>query len=156
MRSACCALTTLLMTAVISAGRPPAEDWAGVMALSAGTEVRIALVRSGAIDGRLESATEMALVVNSGKIRRSIDRQQVVRVSIRTRARRKRSLLIGLAVGAAGGAAFGGVAAAICEGTLCGGYGAAFVAGAAAGGAIIGSLIGAAVSHRGWREVYRQ
>ena len=156
MRSVCCLLTTLLITTTLSAGRSPARDWAGVEALAPGTQVRVRLATSGAIDGRLESATETALIVNSGKVRHSLDRQQITRVSVRTKARRKRSLLIGLAVGAAGGAAFGGVAAAVCEGTLCGGHGAALVAGSIVGAALIGSLIGAAVSHGGWREVYRQ
>lgn len=144
------------MTATLSAGRSPARDWAGVEALSPGMEVRVRLATSGAVDGKLESVTETALMVNSAKGRRSIDRQQVTRVSVRTKARRKRSLLIGLAVGAAGGVAFGGAAAAICQGSLCGGHGVALVAGSAVGAAIIGSLIGAAVSHAGWREVYRQ
>ncbi len=156
MRSACYVLTTLLITATLSTGRSPAADWAGVKALSPGTEVRIKLVESGAIDGRVESATETALIVDSGKGRQSVDRQQVMRVSVRTRARRKRSLLIGLAVGAAGGLAFGGAAAAVCEGSLCGGHGVALVAGSVAGAAIIGSLIGTAVAHRGWHDIYRK
>jgi outer membrane lipoprotein SlyB len=145
-------LTLLFVTSAISAAQSPATDWVSVKALSSGTEVRIAIAKSHAITGKLESVTNTSLTVNA----QSIDRQQVTRVSVRSKARRKRSTLIGLSVGAAGGAIFGGVLAAACSDNLCGGHGGAIVGSSIAAGAIVGTLIGAAVSHGGWREIYRQ
>jgi hypothetical protein len=80
----------------------------------------------------------------------------VTRVSVRSKSRRKRSTLIGLMVGAGGGAIFGGAIAGVCSGDICGGHGGAVVFSSIGGGAVLGTLIGAALSHGGWREVYRQ
>ena len=147
--------SALLLAAAISAGQPP-SGWNRVQALPPGTEVRIRIARSNTIRGRLEAVGDASLTVNPGSTSRSIGRQQIAGVSVRTKARRRRSALIGLAIGAGGGAALGGSAASTCSGSICGGHGAAFVAGGTAGGALIGALIGAAVSHAGWREIYRQ
>jgi len=155
MRNVHSALVVLLVAAATSAAQPPA-DWSRVQALPAGTEVRVATAQSNAVGGKLENVTGTPLTFNPGSGPRSIDRQQVTRVSVKAKARRKRSTFIGLAVGAGGGAGFGGAAASSCSGNICGGHGAALIAGAAAGGAIVGALIGAAVSHGGWREVYTQ
>ena len=155
MRNVDHGLTALLVTAATCAAQSPA-DWNSVKALSSGTEVRIAITKSNAVSGELENVTDASLTINPGSGPQSIDRQQVTRVSVKTKARRKRSIWIGLPVGAGGGAAIGGAAASSCSGNICGGHGAAFIAGAIAGGAIVGALIGAAVSHGGWREIYRQ
>jgi hypothetical protein len=155
MRKVHSALVALLVAAATSAAQPPA-GWSSVQGLPAGTEVRIAMAQSTAVSGKLENVTGTSLTLDPGSGPRSIDRQQVTRVSVKTMARRKRSTFIGLAVGAGGGAAFGGAAASSCSGNICGGHGAAVIAAAAAAGAIIGALIGAAVSHDGWRDVYTQ
>jgi len=155
MRNVQGALVALLVAAAISAAQPPG-DWSGVQALASGTEVRVAIAQSSAVAGKLENETGTTLTLNPGSGSRSIDRQQLTRIWVKTKARRKRSTFIGLAVGAGGGAAFGGAAASSCSGNICGGHGAALIAGAAAGGAIVGALIGTAVSHGGWREVYAQ
>jgi hypothetical protein len=155
MRNVHSGLVALLVATGTSAAQPPA-NWSSVQALPAGTEVRIAMGQSTAVSGKLENVTGTSLTLNPGSGPRSIDRQQVTRVSVKTKARRKRSTLIGLAVGAGGGAGVGGAAASSCSGNICGGHGAALIAGAATGGAIIGALIGAAVSHGGWRNIYKQ
>jgi hypothetical protein len=155
MRNVRRALIAVLVTVVTGAAQPPA-GWSSIMSLSSGTRVRIATAESKTVTGELESVTDSSLTVNPGRGPQSIDRRLVMRVSVRTKARRKRSIAIGLAVGAGGGAAIGGAAASSCSGNICGGHGAAFIAGGAAGAAIVGGLIGAAVSHGGWREIYRQ
>ena len=156
--TACLPIAGLLLfvTATTSAAQSPATSWANVEAVSSGTEVRIAIAGSNAVNGKLESVTDTSLTVNPGSGPQSIDRQQVKRVSIKTKARRQRSTLIGLAIGAGGGVALGGAAASGCSGSICGGHGGAIIAVATAGGALLGALIGAAVSHGGWREIYRQ
>ena len=148
-------LPLVLLIAVGSAAQSPA-DWSRVQALGSGTEVRIALAKSNAISGKVENVTDSSLTINPGNGPQSIDRQMVVRVAVKTKARRKRSMWIGLAIGAGGGAALGGAAASTCSGSICGGHGAALVGAGTAGGAIIGALIGLAVSHGGWSEIYRQ
>ena len=148
-------LTALLVTVATSVAQPP-EGWSSVKSLSSGTQVRIALAESHTVTGKFQSVTDTSLTVSTGGGPKSIDRQQVRQLSARTQARRKRSTLIGLAVGAGGGAAIGGAAASSCSGSICGGHGAALVAGGTGGGALVGALIGAAVSHGGWREIYRQ
>ena len=154
MRNVRRALTALLVVAATSTAQSPA-GWSSVKTLSPGTEVRIAIAKSNAINGKLESVTDNSITVNPGSGPQSIDRQQVTRVSVKTKARRMRSILIGLAVGAGGGAAFGGGVSSSL-GSFNGGHGAEIVTGGAAGGAILGALIGAAISHGGWREIYRQ
>ena len=149
-------LTVMLVMVATSAAQSSETNWSNVKTLSSGTEVRITTAKSNSVTGKLESVNDTSLTINPGRGPQSIDRQQVTRVAVRTKARRKRAMLIGLAVGAAGGAAFGGAAASSCSHNICGGYGAALIAGAAAGGAILGAVIGAAVSHGAWREVYRQ
>jgi hypothetical protein len=148
-------LSAFLLIATSSAAQSVA-DWSKVQSLSSGTEVRIGLANSNSVSGKMEGVTGESLTINSGSGPQSIDRQKVIRVSVKTKARRKRSTWIGLAIGAGGGAAFGGSAASSCSGNICGGHGAALIAGGAAGGAIVGALIGAAVSHGGWHEIYRQ
>jgi hypothetical protein len=155
LRSMVRTLTALLVAVAASAAPSPA-DWSSVQALAPGTVVRVSVAKSNVVSGKLERVTETSLVVNSGSASRSIERQTIIRLSVRTKARRRRSMLIGLALGAGGGAALGGAAAAVCSNSLCGGHGAALVAGGIAGAAVIGALIGAAVSHAGWRVVYRQ
>lgn len=155
MPSAHYAVMVLLATAAGSAAQSRG-GWGGVQALTAGTEVRVAVARSKPVRGKLETVTETSLNVDAGSGPQSIDRLQITQVSVKTKARRKRSAAIGLAVGAGAGAGFGGAVASACSGSICQGHGAALVAGSMAGGAIVGALIGAAVSHGGWREIYRQ
>lgn len=147
---------TVLLVAVATSTAQSFAGWSNVQALAPGTEIRVALAQSNAVSGKLESVTDSSLVVNSGSGSHMIERQSVIRLSVKTKARRGRSIWIGLAVGAGGGAALGGAAASTCSHGICGGHGAALVAGGTAGGAALGALIGAAVSHAGWRDVYRQ
>jgi len=150
------ALGVFFLSAAILTAQSPTRDWNALKSVSAGTEIRVALPESETVRGRMESVTETALVLRTGGRSESIERSRVTRVSILTKARRRRNMLIGMGIGAAGGAALGGAAAAICSGSLCGGYGVAMVTVGIAGAAILGTLIGVAVSHHGWREVYRQ
>lgn len=149
-------LTALLVAVAGFSAAQSLAGWSSVQALAPGTELRVALAKPNAVSGKLESVTETALVINSGSSSRTIEWQGIIRVSVRTKARRRRSVLIGMAVGAGGGAALGGAAASACSHNICGGHGAALVTGGIAGGAVLGALIGAAVSHAGWRDVYRQ
>ncbi len=146
----------LILLLSLAASLTAQSDWTHVQSLAAGTKIRIEVANSKPISGNLQSVSETSITIDPGGGARSIDQPQVSRVSVRTPARRKRSIVIGLSIGAAAGAGLGGAAAAACQNNICGGHGAAEVAGGAAGGGLIGALIGAAVSHGGWREVYRR
>ncbi|MGD0497136.1 MAG: hypothetical protein ABSC23_01745 [Bryobacteraceae bacterium] len=155
MRNIDRALIALLVTAAVAAAQP-AGGWTSVKALSSGADVRVSVAKSKTVSGRLESVSDTSLTINPGNGLQSIDREQITQVSVKTKARRMRSMWIGLAVGAGAGAVLGGAAASECSKGICSGHGAALIAGGIGGGALVGALIGAAVSHGGWREIYKQ
>jgi len=154
MRSVYLVFVALAIASVVAA--QPSAEWTRVKTLSPGTEVRVSVVKSKTVVGRLQTVSDNSLSINTGGGSVSLESSRILRVSVRTKARRARSVWIGLAIGAGGGAALGGAAASVCAKGICRGHGAALVAGGTGGGAAIGALIGAAVAHEGWREVFRK
>jgi hypothetical protein len=147
----------LLALTLTAAAQAPAQDWSSAKALPVGTEVRIS-AGSRTVSGQIQSVTDDALTVNSGKGQEMFARQEIARVSVRKRGHRGRNALIGLAVGAGAGAAIG----AATDTTGCKGScifqvskGEAAGVGAAVFGAI-GALVGAVIPTGGWREVYKK
>jgi hypothetical protein len=158
MRNVHRALLALIATAATCAAQSPG-GWTSVQALSSGTEVRLAIAKSNAVSGKLESATDNSLTINPGGSPQSFQRQQITRVLVKTEARRKRSTWIGLSVGAGSAAAIEGAIALSCGGFCTDArtsHKAAFIGGGIALGAAVGALFGAALSRGGWREIYRQ
>ncbi len=146
----------LLCFALAAVGQSPAQNWNNAKALVAGTEVRVK-VHSRNIRGQLQGVTDDALTINSGKGQEMLMRQEILRVSVKTKSHRGRNTLIGLGAGAGVGLVVGVATHKGCTGfcilyTTRGqdaGIGAAL-------GAIIGTAVGALIPTGGWREVYKQ
>src|SRR5579862_5279739 len=92
----------LLLLAATVATQINTSNWNTVMALTAGTDVRV-MNGSRTVSGRLDRVSDNSLVIIVGKAAESFDRQQVLTVSVKTGGHRKRNALIGLAVGAGAG-----------------------------------------------------
>jgi hypothetical protein len=146
----------LLLAAFTAAAQSPAQNWNNVTAVPAGTEVRIA-AGSRTVLGQVQSATADSFVVVSGKGQEMFTRQEVTRVSIRTKGHRGRNALIGLGVGAGVGL---GVGAAWdntgdCHSIAPCSLGHGKQIGPPVFG-LIGAVVGAVIPTGGWREVYQQ
>ena len=133
-----------------------AAAWNNLPSLAGAAEVRVQLSGSHAVRGRVQNVTADSLTMDSGSGQQTFTRQQIIRVSVKQKARRERNAILGLAIGAGLGGALGGATASECSGSLCGGYGAAAIGSGIGAGAAVGAIIGALVPAGGWREVYRQ
>jgi hypothetical protein len=131
-------------------------DWNNLAALAGAAEVRVQFSGSHAVRGRVENVTADSLTMDAGSGQETFMRQQIIRVSVKQKARRGRNTILGLAIGAGLGGALGGATASECSGSICGGYGAAAIASGIGAGAAIAAIIGVLVPAGGWREVYRQ
>lgn len=149
-------LISILTIPCASTAQNKQASWQNLNAIQVGQEIQVIEMSSTKDSGTLLSVSDSAISLQTQAGERAVQRQDVRRVSIKTKARRERSTLIGLAIGTGSGVALGGAAASVCSGTLCGGHGGALIAALTGAGALLGALIGAAVSHGGWREIYGQ
>ena len=83
----------LFLSALAAAAQSPAQDWSAVKALAAGTSVRVSS-GSHTINGQVQSVTDESLSIDSGKKQQTLDRQEVLRVSVKKTAHRVRNTLI--------------------------------------------------------------
>ena len=152
------AVAGVLVFAVTAAAQSPAQNWNNVKALSVGTSVRIS-VGSRTVTGQVQRVTDDSLVVDSGKGQEMFTRQEVMRVSRKTKSHRLRNTLLGLGIGTGAGIGIGvgvGRANDCSSGFLCG---LNTAAGGALGGAIGlvgGTVIGAVIPTGSWQEVYQR
>ena len=150
------AAAVLFALALVLAAQSPAQNWNDVKALSVGTSVRIS-VGSRTVTGQVQRVTDDSLVVDSGKGQEMFTRQEVMRVSTKTKSHRLRNTLLGLGIGTGAGFGIGvgvGRANDCSSGFLCG---LNTAAGGAVGGAIGlvgGTVIGAVIPTGSWHEVY--
>ncbi len=98
-------LTTLLMglMAMVALGAAPQPDnanWDNLKQLAPGTEIKIVLKNVKSYQGKFQSVSDEAIVVQLGKGGQTFTRQNVLRVSIKGEPHRGRRALIGAAVGA--------------------------------------------------------
>lgn len=131
-----------------------AGDWANVEALRRGDRIGIVQADQKRVEGRLESASGSAIVLQDSGA--SIGRENVVRV-YRLGMSKKKRMLIGAAIGLGAGAV---VAATVSqrlnnEGVFSGSSGGAVAAGTVAGSAGIGLAIGG-LSGSGQHTVYQR
>lgn len=131
-------------------------DWNNLASSAGAAEVRVQLSGSPAVRGKVQSVTADSLTMDSASGQETFRRQQILRVSVKGKSRRRRNALIGLAIGAGLGGALGGAAASGCSGTICGGYGGAAIGSGIGAGAAVGAAIGTALPAGGWHEIYRQ
>ena len=133
-----------------------AASWNNLTALAGTAEVRVQLAGARSLQGHVQSVTADSLTMDAGPGQETFMRQQILRVSVKEKGRRRRNALIGLAIGAGLGGALGGAAAGECSGSICGGHGGAAIAAGIGAGAAVGAAIGAMLPAGGWHEVYRQ
>jgi hypothetical protein len=143
----------LLLLAATVAAQTNSSNWNSVKALSAGTDVRITHA-SRTVSGKIVSATDETMVLNSGKGDETFQQQDVRRVSLKKKGHRTRNALIGLGVGAGVGFGLGAAADANCSSFCFGGnLGKAIFTPL---GAIAGVLVGVLLPSGGWREIYKK
>ena len=146
----------LFLSALAAAAQSPAQDWSAVKALAAGTSVRVSS-GSHTINGQVQSVTDESLSIDSGKKQQTLDRQEVLRVSVKKTAHRGRNTLIGLGAGVAIRATVGAASHKDCTG-FCIFYttrGQDAGIGALVFG-VVGTAAGALIPTGGWREVYKR
>jgi hypothetical protein len=148
-------LAILLLAAVTAAAQTPAPDWNSVKNLAPGTEIRVERAGGPSVRGRLRSASDETLVVDSGKGEEMLPRQQVARLAVRGRGHRGRNTLIGLGVGAGVGLVIG-FATRASPNQLQFVPNSAVIGGLTGAGALVGTIVGVAIPTGGWRTVYRR
>jgi hypothetical protein len=118
------------------------SDWEAVLALAAGTELRIQHRANQSVDGRIETVDETGITILLKNKPAFIPRNSIRSIKQRDHSTATRNAGIGALVGAAGGLLQGYTLAESNKGT--------FAIGLAAGWAAIGALIGAihGASHR--------
>lgn len=131
-------------------------DWNNLTTVIGAAEVRLHLAGSRSLRGHVQNVTADSLTMDSSSGQQTFTRQQIMRVSVKQKARRGRNAVIGLAIGGGMGGALGGTVAGECSGSICGGHGGAAIAAGIAAGAAVGAAIGAMLPAGGWREVYRR
>jgi len=131
------------------------SEWSVVQQLTSGQVVRVALKDGASRRGSFESATDSGIVIRSGEGEQTLARDQVKRVSIRSKGHRGRNALIGAGIGAGAGLGIGASIDNNCSKTsiVCTGNKGKAILTPAFG--LLGAGIGALIPAGGWREVYR-
>jgi len=148
-----CAL--LALTADPLVGAVEKSDWGSLKQVAVGQTIKVAVKGGTSSQGDFQSATEDALVLRVAGGDRSLDRETVRRVSIKTNSHRGRHALIGAAIGAGAGLGTGIAIDNDCSpnAIVCtGNKGKAILTPALA---LLGAGIGALLPAGGWREIYR-
>jgi hypothetical protein len=149
--------TLLALTADPLVGAVEKSDWGSLKQIAAGQTIKVTVKHGASSQGDFQSATEDALLLRVAGEDRSIARDAVRRVSIKTNSHRGKHALIGAAIGAAGGL---GAGIAVDNALGCS-PNAIFCTGnkgkaiATPGFALIGAGIGALLPAGGWHEIYR-
>ena len=147
--------TLLALTADPLLGAVEKSDWGSLKQIAAGQTIKVIVKDAAASQGAFQSATEDALVLRVAGEDRSIARDTVRRVSVKTNSHRGKHALIGAAIGAGGGLGAGIAIDNDCSpnAIFCtGNKGKAILT---PGFALIGAGIGALLPAAGWREIYR-
>lgn len=126
-------------------------NWERLKQLAPGQQIRLVLNDAKSYRGQFRGVSDEAIMARVATGEQTLERQNVLRVSAKTKSRRGRNELIGAAIGAG----FGGVAVGMdChygrEG--CGAAGVFFGVPLAAG---LGAGFAAVIPTGGWHDVYR-
>ena len=147
--------TLLALTAHPLPGAVEKSDWGSLRQIAAGQTIKVIVKDGTSSEGDFKSATEDALVLRVAGEDRSIARDTVRRVSLKTNSHRGKHALIGAAIGAGGGLGAGIAIDNDCSATsiVCtGNKGKAILTPVFA---LIGAGIGGLLPAGGWHEIYR-
>ncbi|MBN9663404.1 MAG: hypothetical protein J0H49_34710 [Acidobacteria bacterium] len=131
----------------------PIFNWANVMALAAGSEVRVRVAGGRDLRGFVQRVTPDSLLLNATTSQETLARADVRRLSLKKPGHRGRNTLIGLGIGAGAGLAAGAGIDAQSNASDWFPYAGKAVFGPL--GAILGTVIGVAWPTGGWRDIYR-
>ena len=148
-----CTLLALIAGPLL--GAVEKSDWSSLKQIAAGQAIKVTVKDGTSSQGDFQSASEDALVLRVAGEDRSIARDTVRRVSLKTNGRRGKHALIGAAIGAGGGLGAGIAIDNDCSATsiVCtGNQGKAILTPVFA---LLGAGIGALLPAGGWHEIYR-
>ncbi len=149
MRRMVTAFLIILLVPVFTLAEEAKDSWDNLKQLQPGQKVEVVDAKMKTFSGKFVSFTDQAIALQQGKIEVTVERADVVRVSVRDTSHRTRNMLLG--AGIAGGIAIAATAvplgASSNEGNSCGACAAAIAAGFG-GGAALGMIPGS-------RTVYR-
>ncbi len=131
-------LLSLLLIPAFTLAQPTQDSWDKLKRLQPGQKVEIVDAKMKTFSGRFVSFTDEAVTVNEGKTEVTVQRADVVRVSVRDNSHRTRNMLLGAAIG--GGIAIAAtivpLVASSNEGNGCGVCAAGIAAGFGGGTAL--------------------
>jgi hypothetical protein len=149
MRRIAHTLLLLLFVPVFGFAQPSQYDWENLKILRPGQKIEVVKTDMTSVNGPFVSVSDEAITLKAGKNQESIERANVVRVSVRDTSHRTRNMILGS--GIAGGIAVAAAAvpmmASSNEGNSCTPC-AALIAAGFGGGAALGAIPGS-------RTVYR-
>ena len=146
MRKGTLALLVLVLAPGFALAQSKQDSWNNLKELQPGQMIEVLNTQMKTFRGKFSTFTDNAIMLQQGKGDATVQRAEVVRVSIRDTSRRTRYMLIGAAVGVGGGLA--GVLMSknncpdtlTCHSTRPAAYG--VMAGLGGAGAAIGSIPG--------------
>jgi hypothetical protein len=147
--------TLLALIADPLVGAVEKSDWGSLKQIAAGQTIKVTVKHGASSQGDFQFATEDALVLRVAGGDRSIARETVRRVSIKTNSHRGKHALIGATIGAGAGLGSGIAIDNDCfpNAIVCtGNKGKAILTPAFA---LFGAGIGALLPAGGWHEIYR-
>jgi hypothetical protein len=147
--------TLLALTAGPSLRAAEKSEWSSLKQIAVGQAIKVAVKQGASSQGDFQSATEDALMLRVAGEDRSLARDTVRRVSLKTNSHRGKHALIGAAIGAGGGLGAGIAIDNDCSpnAIVCtGNKGKAILTPVFA---LLGAGVGALLPASGWREIYR-
>ncbi len=125
------------------------DSWDNLRQLQPGQKIEVVDTGMRTFAGRLVNVSDEVITLQAAKNEQSIERTNVVRVSVRDTSHRMRNMLVGAGIGGgiAVAATFVPLAVSSNEGTSCGACAAAIAAGVG-GGAALGAIPGSRTIYR--------
>jgi len=111
MRSARLALVFLLLAPGFALAQSAKDSWENLKQLQPGQKIEVVDMNLKLFKGNFESCSEDGISLRAGSSSLTIERPNVLRVSLREHSKRARNALIGAAIGAGTGVVLGLVAA---------------------------------------------
>jgi hypothetical protein len=127
-------------------------NWENVKQLNPGQEIKVVLNDVKSYRGRIQTASDDAIVVRMATGEQTFKREDILRVSSKGEPHRGRNAAIAAGIGAGVGAGLGYAASAKGDPNDTPGAGAL---GGALVGALLGGVTGTVVPTGGWHDVYR-